>query len=48
MKYSGVLPVGRLITPLGFSATHSRNLREVSNPRLGKLFTTIYGNFVVI
>ena len=34
MKYSGVLPVGRLITPFGLSATHSRNLSEVSNPRL--------------
>lgn len=46
MKNSGVLPVGRLITPFGFSETHSKNLNAVSNPSFGKLSTTMYGILV--
>ncbi len=43
MKYSGVFPVGKLITPSGFSDTHSRNRSAVNRPRSGKLFTVING-----
>ena len=43
MKYSGVFPVGKLITPSGFSAAHSKNLSDVINPSWGKLSKTMYG-----
>ena len=43
MKYSGVFPVGKLITPSGFSDTHSRNRSAENRPRSGKLFTVIKG-----
>ena len=47
MKYSGVFPVGRLITPNGFCATHSKKRNEVSIPNFGKFSTEIYGILVV-
>jgi len=46
IKYSGVFPVGKLTMPSGFSSTHSKNLRDVSNPNFGKLSTIIYGILV--
>jgi len=46
IKCSGVLPVGKLITPFGFSLTHSKKRKEVRNPKVGKLGTTTKGGFV--
>ena len=47
IKCSGVLPVGREITPPGFFKTHSINRRAESFPRRGKLSTSMTSIFSV-
>ena len=41
MKYSGVFPVGKLITPFGLFDDHSKKRRAVIRPSCGKLSKTI-------
>jgi hypothetical protein len=47
MKCSGVLPVGREMTPPGLCWTHSMNRSAVSLPSVGKFSTTSVAIFSV-
>ena len=48
MKFFNDLSDDKLITPSGFSETHSRKRKAVITPNLGTLSVTMYGTNVVI